>query len=212
MVAADAAFLALPFVPNAIAAVRYAGEAAEVAEDVGDVARRPYWDPTAGRYHEGRWRDPTNGRFVAVTEYYHATNTWGAENIRRSGIDLSFGRTEADFGQGFYVTKNRAQAQVWAERTARDYGGEPAILEFRVPRTELESLEGLRFAAPNEAWQTFVTAHRTPGTPLHAYDFVEGPVAANIGEVWVLHPDPTYHQLSIHTQRAAGIFWRGLLP
>ena len=78
-------------------------------------------------------------------------------------------------------------------------------------RSELESLKGLQFAGPSEAWQTFVTAYRTAGTLMHSYDFVEGPVAVNIVGVWVRHPDPTYHQLSIHTQRAAEIFWRGLV-
>ena len=143
--------------------------------------------------------------------FYHATNTAGAENIRRIGIDPSYGRAEVDFGQGFYATRNRAQAQEWAERAARKFGGEPAILEFRVSLSELESLKGLRFAGPTEAWQRFVTAYRTAGTPMHGYDFVEGPVAINILGVWVPHPDPTYHQLSIHTQRAVEIFWRGLV-
>jgi RHS repeat-associated protein len=142
---------------------------------------------------------------------YHATSTAGAENIRRIGIDLSYGRTEADFGQGFYMTRNRAQAQEWAERAAKKFGGEPAILEFRVSLSELESLKGLRFARPTEAWQAFVTAYRTTGTPMHSYDFVEGPVAVSIAGVWVPHPDPAYHQLSIHTQRAVDIFWRRLV-
>ena len=66
--------------------------------------------------------------------FYHATTTAGAENIRRIGIDPSYGRTEADFGQGFYVTRNQAQAQEWAESRAERWGGEPAILEFRVCR------------------------------------------------------------------------------
>ncbi len=121
-----------------------------------------------------------------------------------------YGRAEADFGQGFYVTRNLEQAQEWAGKAAAKYGGEPAILEFRVSKSELESLKGLIFDEPNETWQAFVTAHRTPGTPMHSYDFVEGPVAVQIEGVWVPHPNPTYHQLSIHTKPAVEILWKGL--
>jgi RHS repeat-associated protein len=180
----------LPIVPS-LGAVRHAGKLALTDEAV-DVARRV--------------DDVGLGDEII---YYHTTSIRGAENIRLNGVDPFYGRVDVDFGQGFYVTPNRAQAQDWL---ARKFKGEGTILEFRVSKSELESFKGKVFEKPNKDWQDFVTAHRTSGTPIHSYDFVEGPVAINRSGVWVPHQDPTYWQLSVHTKAAAEIFTKGLLP
>lgn len=55
---------------------------------------------------------------------YHGSNLIVAH------IDLSRTRPYKDFGQGFYLTDLKEQAQRMAERTARIYGGSPAVTAY----------------------------------------------------------------------------------
>jgi hypothetical protein len=96
-------------------------------------------------------------------------------------IDLSKCETGKDFGQGFYVTKIKEQAEFWAERRglAKKTEGVVTAFEFNENAFLHFNLKTLRFAGYNDSWLDFVTMNRntTLPQPTHDYDIVEGTVA-----------------------------------
>ena len=98
-----------------------------------------------------------------------------------SEIDLSKGRSNLDFGRGFYVTSIRSQAEFWAARAGRFHKTEGAVSEFEFYENAFEhyDLKVLRFSGYDEQWLDFVVLNRDPKSPIpaHDYDIVEGPVA-----------------------------------
>ena len=96
-------------------------------------------------------------------------------------IDLSFGRTNRDFGRGFYVTKIREQAQEWAERKGEDHNTSGVVSEFVFDEYIWEDTELrlLRFENYTEDWLDFVVKNRLNRSRQQAHDFdiVEGPIA-----------------------------------
>ena len=96
-------------------------------------------------------------------------------------IDLTKGRTNLDFGKGFYVTNIRSQAEFWAARTGKYHktGGVVSEFEFYENAFEHYDLKVLRFSGYNEQWLDFIVLNRDPKSPIpaHDYDIVEGPVA-----------------------------------
>jgi len=98
-----------------------------------------------------------------------------------SEIDLTKGRSNLDFGKGFYVTNIRAQAEYWATRAGRFHKTDGIVSEFEFYENAFEhyELNVLRFSGYTEQWLDFVVLNRDPKSPIHAhdYDIVEGPVA-----------------------------------
>jgi len=96
-------------------------------------------------------------------------------------IDLTKGRSNLDFGKGFYVTNIRSQAEYWAERTGRFHKISGVVSEFEFYENAFEhfELKTLRFSGYTEQWLDFVVLNRDPASPIpaHDYDIVEGPVA-----------------------------------
>ena len=104
---------------------------------------------------------------------YHGSNT------KIEKIDLSKCKPYKDFGQGFYLTEIKEQAEQMAKRTATIYGGEPTISEFEFNESGLTELSVKQFDEPNEEWALFVLANRSKENqqPTHSFDIVIGPVA-----------------------------------
>ncbi|MDR2148344.1 MAG: DUF3990 domain-containing protein [Tannerella sp.] len=96
-------------------------------------------------------------------------------------IDLSKCEIGKDFGQGFYVTKIKEQAQFWAERKGLDNDTQGFVTEFEFNENAFQhfKLKTLQFAGYDENWLDFVTMNRNTALPqpTHDYDIVEGPVA-----------------------------------
>lgn len=96
-------------------------------------------------------------------------------------IDLAKGRSNLDFGKGFYVTNIRSQAEYWAERTGRFHKMNGVVSEFEFYERAFtdEMYKVLRFADYSEEWLDFVILNRDPITEeqRHDYDIIEGPVA-----------------------------------
>jgi len=96
-------------------------------------------------------------------------------------IDLSKCEIGKDFGQGFYVTKIREQAEFWAERRGLSNKTEGVVTEFEFNENAFQyfNLKTLQFAGYDENWLDFVAKNRdtTLPQPTHDYDIVEGPVA-----------------------------------
>lgn len=155
---------------------------------------------------------PLSGPDDEYVTFYHGTNTAGMEGIMNDGIDAGAGRPNLDFnpaGQGgFYVTNDRAQAQIWAQQIAARRGGSAEVIEIRIPRSQLNQLNGRTFNMPADQaeWGQTVRDGRA-GNLHHNYDFVEGPFLTNPREV-ANGAEPRYagHQLAIFTDPAEALF------
>lgn len=100
-------------------------------------------------------------------------------NIIIEQIDLSKSKPNKDFGRGFYLSDNEAQAYEMAVFKSMQLGGEPAISKFEFDDTIMNgaSLRVKVFEDYSEEWADFVYANRE-GKPVdHQYDIVYGPIA-----------------------------------
>lgn len=89
-----------------------------------------------------------------------------------------FGRQNLDFGQGFYVTNIREQAQSWANTTARNRKGTPIINRYKMDKDAvLANYRCKVFAAYDREWLEFIVANRQGLNEAKNYDYVEGGVA-----------------------------------
>ena len=106
---------------------------------------------------------------------YHGSNI----NIRQ--IDLDKSKPNKDFGRGFYLTSDRAQAQQLAEQRAMFFGGEPIVNTYLFDESLMEtgSLNVKVFEEYSVEWAEFVVANRfnPQSGSLHNYDIVYGPIA-----------------------------------
>jgi hypothetical protein len=105
---------------------------------------------------------------------YHGTNC----NIQK--IDLAKCSPSKDFGQGFYLTDLRKQAEYMALRRVRQSGmGSPIVIEYEFDEQLLKdkSLHVRIFNKPTEAWARFVLNNRQGDGFSHDFDIVVGPIA-----------------------------------
>ncbi|MBQ3555533.1 MAG: DUF3990 domain-containing protein [Bacteroidales bacterium] len=113
---------------------------------------------------------------------YHGTN------IDFKDIDLTKSNKYKDFGQGFYLTDIRSQAEQLAIKKSRLFGGEPIVQVYEINETLLESdnLNILKFERPNTEWAEFIFKNRNREyNYTHDYDIVIGPIA-NDGVAYLL--------------------------
>jgi hypothetical protein len=96
-------------------------------------------------------------------------------------VDFSFCTIGKDFGRGFYVTKLREQAEVWASKKGEKKGKSGVVTEFEYSENfgNIVKLKMLRFDDYTDEWLDFVVLNRKNETDrqAHDYDIVEGPVA-----------------------------------
>ena len=113
---------------------------------------------------------------------YHGTN------VDFDVIDLTKSNKYKDFGQGFYLTDIRSQAEELAAKKSRLFGGYPVIQEYEFDESLLSSaeLKVLRFDKPSTKWAVFIFKNRNRDYNLtHDYDIVIGPIA-NDGVAYLL--------------------------
>jgi hypothetical protein len=84
-----------------------------------------------------------------------------------------------DFGEGFYTTSNREQADRWAEIVAVKRKTNTCIIteydfDFDVAGKELNIIH---FDMPDDKWLEFVCQNRSGMIPPETYDIAIGPVA-----------------------------------
>ena len=143
---------------------------------------------------------------ISVGAQYH-----GPGSNLPLAINLAHCRPFTDFGQGFYCTTSLHQAQQWANarilRTLAPTGPAPCatVLEFRLNRDWLASLDTLAFVRPiNDFWdlvadcRTGFAPHQRPTPYSVCYDAVYGPVTLWPQRLVIQDCD----QISFHTQRA----------
>jgi hypothetical protein len=96
-------------------------------------------------------------------------------------VDLSKCEPHKDFGQGFYVTKNKKHAETWADRIGGKHDTKGVVTAFKFHESAFTNgkYKVLRFDDYSNDWLDFVVNNRNDETPLptHDCDIVEGPVA-----------------------------------
>jgi hypothetical protein len=106
---------------------------------------------------------------------YHGTN------IDFGEILLSHCRPNKDFGQGFYLTDIRSQAELMAIRRCEfEEIGVPIVQEYEFDEKMLagNDLDVMRFDGVSEEWAEFILMNRmAKGQRMHKHDIVVGPVA-----------------------------------
>lgn len=113
---------------------------------------------------------------------YHGTN------VDFDVIDLTKSNKYKDFGQGFYLTDIRSQAEELAAKKSRLFGGYPVIQEYEFDETLLSGaeLKVLKFDKPSTEWAEFIFKNRNRDNNFtHDYDIVIGPIA-NDGVAYLL--------------------------
>ncbi len=81
-----------------------------------------------------------------------------------------------DFGEGFYVTSYREQAERWARRKAMRKGGRAVVNVYELAEN-YDGLSVLTFNGNNERWLDFVCACRKGEDVYKSFDIVIGSVA-----------------------------------
>jgi hypothetical protein len=131
---------------------------------------------------------------------------------------LRSGRSNADFGKGFYTTSVLEQAVRWAHIKQERKNAVHAVVsvyDFDESLLDIADWNIRQFTGADEPWLLFVTGCRKSHP--HDYDLVQGPVAndkvfttVNLFESGVLSAEAailqlksykTYDQLSFHTPR-----------
>ena len=106
---------------------------------------------------------------------YHGTN------IDFGEILLSRCRPNKDFGQGFYLTDIRSQAEAMAVRRCEfEESGVPIVQEYEFDESVLSSgvYDVLKFEGVSAEWAEFILMNRmSKGQRMHNHDIVVGPVA-----------------------------------
>lgn len=109
-------------------------------------------------------------------------------NVEIEDIDFQKCRLYKDFGQGFYLTTLKEQAQKMAQRVARIYGGKPCINQYVFDEWALNdgNISVKIFDAPVKDWALFVINNRNRDykdisslecNHDNKYDVVIGPIA-----------------------------------
>lgn len=102
-------------------------------------------------------------------------------NVKIATIDLRKSMRGKDFGQGFYLSADRKQAEEMAVFKAMQFDGDPVVTSFEFDERNLnsETLKVKVFEEYNREWAEFVFANRNNRTdaPIHDYDVVYGPIA-----------------------------------
>lgn len=118
----------------------------------------------------------------------------------------SFGRPNLDFGQGFYITDIREQAEEWASRQADARKESPLlnVYEFDRDSAILEYCY-LHFPAYDKAWLHFIVDSRNGLKPWGGYDIIEGGIAndrvidtVNLYSLGLMDEDTALSRLAEH--------------
>ena len=139
-------------------------------------------------------------------------------NVEVRNPNLRYGRSNTDFGKGFYTTTQKEQAERWTEiKLDRAKVGRRIVSVYEIDDALLVNpdLKIREFHGVDEAWLNFVVDSRK-GIK-HDFDLVFGPVAndkvfttVNLYESGVLDAPAaiaqlkaykTYDQLSFHTKQ-----------
>lgn len=94
---------------------------------------------------------------------------------------VHLGRSDLDFGQGFYLTSLKSQAESWATIICTRKKSNPTpwlnTYEFDITNAINDGYKLLRFDSYNREWLDFIANSRKGNRPWKGYDIIEGGVA-----------------------------------
>ena len=106
-----------------------------------------------------------------LTVYHGSTQTVDAPVC-------AFGRPRLDFGQGFYVTDIKEQAERRAKALAGKRDTEPVLNIYHLDREQILSEGRFKiFTSYNADWLDFIVANRRGKNVAAEYDYIEGGIA-----------------------------------
>ena len=95
--------------------------------------------------------------------------------------DLLRSRPGKDFGQAFYLSEDRHQAEEMADFKVKTFGGQIEVSTFQFDETLLKDgrLKFLKFESYTREWADFILANRSlkEGGSIDDFDIVYGPIA-----------------------------------
>ena len=99
-------------------------------------------------------------------------------NMAIKAIDLCKSKPFKDFGKGFYLSDNEAQAMDMAKFKSSISGGLPIVTAFEFDCLGLASsdLKVKKYDSYSDEWLDFIIANRE-GREVEVYDFIYGPIA-----------------------------------
>lgn len=107
-----------------------------------------------------------------MIEVYHG----GTEPIEHPLV--SAGREGLDFGKGFYTTVLREQAELWADRVARQHRADKYLSVYDLDIETIRARYSYLFFPHYDAdWLNFIACSRTGKMPWKGYDCIEGGIA-----------------------------------
>ena len=101
-------------------------------------------------------------------------------NMMIDKVDLSKSKLYKDFGQAFYLSAEKEQAQKMAEAKVVQFGGNESITEFVFDESCMltDELTVKIFTNYSREWAEFVFNNRDENQQfIHHYDIVYGPIA-----------------------------------
>lgn len=101
-------------------------------------------------------------------------------NMMIDKVDLSKSKLYKDFGQAFYLSAEREQAQKMAEAKVVQFGGDESITEFEFNEACIsdDKLSVKTFTSYSREWAEFIFNNRDENQRfIHTYDIVYGPIA-----------------------------------
>ncbi|MCF0197342.1 MAG: DUF3990 domain-containing protein [Bacteroidaceae bacterium] len=88
------------------------------------------------------------------------------------------GRSNLDFGRGFYLTRIKQQAEEWALRASRKMLLQPVVNQYELDMdTVASAYRLLTFEKYDSEWLHFIVSCRNGYDPAVSYDCIEGGVA-----------------------------------
>lgn len=194
----------LQVIGNALKVGAAVGAGATVSMIIDDVKTKDFTIPIPISIADAKLNRNPNQTITL----YHATSAENTANILENGIDLSKGRENLDFGQGFYLTNDLTQAQDWIDNR---FNGEGAILVFQVKEGIFNGYKGKSFKGNSKDWRQFVYNNRNAFAP-HNYDYVEGPYLSNPKfKKNIEKYQAKGHQISIHNVKLAAKIFKGFV-
>ncbi len=107
-----------------------------------------------------------------ILTVYHG----GTEEIKSPLVN--FGRSNLDFGPGFYITDLYLQAKQWAEQVADIRDASPIVSVYHLRQKDIiEGSNAKIFTEYNKEWLEFVISNRLGKKVWKGYDYVEGGIA-----------------------------------
>lgn len=101
-------------------------------------------------------------------------------NMMIDKVDLSKSKLYKDFGQAFYLSAEREQAQKMAEAKVVQFGGDKSITVFEFAECYMtdNKFDVKIFTEYSKEWAEFVFNNRDENQSYtHSYDIVYGPIA-----------------------------------